>query len=86
MKDIINQKFYLKLIKFFTKSKIKEYFKILWVAPFNLVRKLEADNAGRIFRLIKWIALVEILKEQRVNNTFEDIEPKFTNIKRMILI
>ena len=36
--------------------------------------KLEAGNNGRIIRLVKKIALVEILKEQGVNNELEDIE------------
>ena len=52
--------------------KIKRYFKDLWVIPFNIELKLEAENIGGIARLIKWKALVEILKEQEVNNVFED--------------
>ena len=54
-------------VKIIQKVISKNILKTLRVAPFSFILKLEVDNTGRIVRLIKWIKLVEILKEQGVN-------------------
>ena len=69
-KDISLIKFLLKNWLKINKRKIKKYFKILWVAPFNF------SKAGGIIRLIKWIALVLILKKRSKYWVWKYIDPK----------
>ena len=59
------KKIYSKIdVKIHKKINSKDISKTLWVTPFNLELKLEADNIRRIIKLIKFKALVESCKNK----------------------